>query len=255
VNKIDYQDVSESVVSAPGLAAQEMSKDAEFGAKVELSPNQVTTGAEKNGLGHKPLHPSEFRSVLEQLDELGLIWTSDLPPRLIAKEPQINGDSTSKRLAEIQTDYPEFPNELGYVIWYALTGAEPSVDEVGTKEELDNKTAVVRERLITPEFREEFFFRHMLKVPYFDSLDWEVVVKTSERGVQAPPGTAYALVSLLLESHPYGGKTAQQITFAINHQRLEKLFRLFGDLSIALQKAHRIGDSLHRIPEEAPDVS
>ena len=236
-------------MSAPSATMLEAIQNAEAVETVRQSPVEITPDRWKHESEHKPLNPEEFRSVLRQLDQMGLTWTSDLPPDLVAKDADTNGALASEKLQEIQNNYPMFPNELGYVIWYALTGTEPLMEVVGTEEDLRMKSAIVRECLITPGFRDEFLFKHMLKVPYFSNLDWEVIVKTSERGVQAFPGNAYALVSVLLESNLQHAEKNEHFTFAINEQRLETLIALFGDMRAALQKARQIGDCLNQSQE------
>lgn len=192
------------------------------------------------------LTAAEFRSVLHKIDNLGFTWTSELPPSLVTKDGVANGTFASKKLEEIQNTYPEFPNALGYVIWYAITGTQPLTDVVGTEEDLQAKSAIVWELLITPEFRDEFFFRHMLKIPSFDNVDWEIVVKTAERGVQRFPGNAYAMVSILLEGNPhYNGKN-ETVSFAINESRLAKLIKVLDEMRVALQRAREIGHQLKR---------
>lgn len=204
--------------------------------------------------GHS-LTPAQFRSVLEEIESLGLTWTSDLPPQLIAKRQNANDAFSREKLQQIGNNYPMFPNELGYVIWYALTGTKTSTDSVGTEADLKAKAEIVRELLITPEFRDEFFFRQLVKVPYIDNLDWEVIVKMSEHGVQRFPGNAYALVSILLEGTSHDGDKPETITFAINEVRLEKLLAVFTDMRDALQRARDVGNQLRECEDVQSNAS
>jgi hypothetical protein len=200
------------------------------------------------------LSPDEFRAVLLEIDALGLTWSTELPPQLLAKTQDGTGSFASGKLQEIEDNYPTLPNELGYVIWYALTGTEPVADLVGTKENLDAKAEVVRELLITPEFRDEFFFSQMVKVAFFDNLDWEVVVKTSEQGVQRFPGNAYALVTLLMEGNAHYGDKRETVTFAINETRLERLLGVLIDMRAALQRAREVSYHLAKHEDEVTDA-
>jgi hypothetical protein len=200
------------------------------------------------------LTPENFRQVLQQIAALGLTWTSDLPPQLVAKE-QDGSSFASENLREIQDKYPSFPNELGYVIWYALTGTEPLTDLAGSRTDLRLKAEIVREELITPEFRDEFFFSHMVKVPSFDNVDWEVIVKTSERGVQRFPGNAYALVTILMEGNAHYGDKRENVTFAINEARLEKLLTVLKDMRESLKRAGAYGYQLRQGEEVDTDAT
>ena len=203
----------------------------------------------------QPLTPDGFRAVLVEIDALGLTWTSDLPPQLIAKAPDGGSSFASEKLKEIEERYPSLPNELGYVIWYALTGTEPLTDLVGTRSDLRAKAEIVHELLITPEFRDEFFFSQMVKVPSFDNVDWEVVVKTSERGVQRFPGNAYALVTILMENNSHYGDKRDIATFAINEARLEKLLAVFIDMRDALRRAREVSYRLGNHEDAGTDAA
>ena len=200
------------------------------------------------------LTPDEFRAVLLEIESLGLTWSTDLPPQLLAKTQDGTGSFASGKLEDIEDRYPNLPNELGYVIWYALTGTEPITDLVGTKEDLEAKAEVVRELLITPEFRDEFFFSQMVKVAFFENLDWEVVVKTSEQGVQRFPGNAYALVTLLMEGNAHYGDKRDTVTFAINETRVERLLGVLIDMRAALQRAREVSYHLGKQEDEVTDA-
>jgi hypothetical protein len=203
----------------------------------------------------QPLTPDGFRAVLLEIDALGLTWTSDLPPQLAAKAEDGSSNFASEKLKEIEDRYPSLPNELGYVIWYALTGTVPLTDLVGSRSDLRAKAEIVQELLITPEFRDEFFFSQMVKVPSFDNVDWEVVVKTSERGVQRFPGNAYALVTILMESNSHYGDKRDIATFAINEARLEKLLAIFIDMRDALRRAREVSYRLSNHEDIGTDAA
>ncbi len=202
---------------------------------------------------HQYLTPKQFRAVLLEIDSLGLTWTTELPPELMAKSQDSSGFA-SEKLEQIEESYPTLPNELGYVVWYALTGTEPITELVGTKEDLEAKAEIVRELLITPEFRDEFFFSQMVKVPFFDNLDWEVVVKTCDQGVQRFPGNAYALLTILMESNAHYGDKREAVTLAINEARLERLLAALIDMRAALRRAREVSYHLGKHEDVATDA-
>lgn len=220
-------------------------------AEASLAPEPSNAG---DAAAQQSLTPQRFREVLKEIEGLGLTWTSDLPPQLVATD-QDGSSFTSEKLREIQDKYPSFPNELGYVIWYALTGTEPLTDLVGTRTDLQLKAEIVREILITPEFRDEFFFSHMVKVPSFDNVDWEVIVKTSERGVQRFPGNAYALVTILMEGNAHYGDKRQSVTFAINEARLERLLTVLTEMRESLKQAGAYGYRLRQCEDIKTDAA
>lgn len=167
-----------------------------------------------------PLSAEQFEYVLRAVDELGLTWTSDMPPNVEAKNQESAPALNSEDFQEIQDEHPRFPYELGHVIWCVLTGRQPVPEMVGDAQEFEQKAGAVRELLISPEFRSDFFFQHMLKVPYFLDLDWEVNIKALERGVQDAPGTSYALVSLLTRNTVHRLDKAENFSFALDERRV-----------------------------------
>lgn len=235
-----------------------MRQIAEEDKRAELAVEQPSSEPDSlasNPEDLQPLSPDKFRSVLLEIDSLGLTWTSDLPPELVAKTKEQSSNFSGKKLEQIEDRYPNLPNELGYVIWYALTGTKPLTDLVGTDADLQAKAEVVKELLVTPEFRDEFFFTQMVKVPSFDNVDWEVIVKTSERGVQHLPGNAYALMTLLMESNSHYGDQRETVTFAINEVRLERLLAALIDMRTALQRARKFGNQLRNEEEVGTDAA
>jgi hypothetical protein len=224
------------------------------GAVEEFPLAVAAPGTDAEQESQSPLTPENFRAVLQEIDSLGLTWSTDLPPELMAKTTDGAGNFASQKLQQIEESYPTLPNELGYVIWYALTGTEPLTDLVGTPEDLQAKAEIVHELLITPEFRDEFLFSQMVKVPFFDNLDWEVVVKTCEQGVQRFPGNAYALVTILMEGNAHYGDKRDAVTFAINETRLERLLATFIDMRDALRRGREISDHLGKHEDETSDA-
>ena len=189
----------------------------------------------------KPLTSDEFQKVFESIDALGLTWTADIWPQLKSKTGGGTDSAlTSRELEALTAEYPHFPSELGSVVFYLLAGTKPPAEIVGSDEVLEQKAEFLRKALISPAYRSEFFFKHAIKVPYFADLDWEVVVKTFERGVKESPGIAYALLSLQFR-HPVSDprsrpRPPQNLTVAVNEQLVDQLMRYLYDLKLALQK-------------------
>jgi hypothetical protein len=197
-----------------------------------------------------PLSAEEFRAILRKVDRLGLTWTTDLPPSVKAKSPKQEHALYSEKLDAIQSDYPGLSDELGHIVWCTITGTEAVPEVVGSKDVFEQKAEMVREMIISPEFRSEFFFKHMLKVPYFLDLDWEVIVKIIERSVRVTPGTTYALVSLLTHSNVHGLNEAKHVTFAVDEQRIGVLINTLLEVREALKKARPVAESHARQHEK-----
>jgi hypothetical protein len=201
----------------------------------------------------EPLSAEQFQYVLQAVDELGLTWTSDLPPGVSAKNLESAHVLDSEDFQEIQDQYPRFPYELGHIIWCVLTGQQPVTEVIGSPQTFERKAQAVRELLISPEFRSDFFFQHMLKVPYFLDLDWEVNIKTFERGVQGAPGTCYALVSLLTRNSVHKLDKTKTLAFALDEQRVGTLIDLLEDVREALIRTRSAADALQSQPEDGKE--
>lgn len=192
----------------------------------------------------EPLSAEQFQYVLHAVDELGLTWTSDLPPGVKAKNRESAHALDSEQFQNIQVQFPRFPYELGHVILCVLTGRQPAPEMVGDPQEFEQKAQAVRELLISPELRSDFFFQHMLKVPYFLDLDWEVNVKMRERGVQGAPVTSYALVSLLTRNSVHRLDKTETFAFALDEQRVGTLIDLLVEVREALIRTQSAADTL-----------
>ena len=188
-----------------------------------------------------PLSVDEFRSVLKRIDHLGLTWSAEIPPSMKAKEPKDRTGLRSKDLREIRDTYPSFPFELGAVIAYALGFGEAPPELVGDPQDVEEKVATVRELVLSSEFRSDFFFKYALKTPYFEEMDWEVVIKAFERGIEAIPRDPYALVSILLRETVFGSDESKTFTFAVDERRVRRLIELLSEIQIAFRKAEALG--------------
>lgn len=202
-----------------------------------------------------PLTAHEFRDVLQQIDALGLTWTADLVPGLRPKGREGYEALLGREYKEIQRQYPHLPRELGLVVFHALTGRSVSSRLTDTEEDLAAKVAVVREILLTGDYRAEFFFKHAIKVPYFANVDWEVVIKAFEKNVKDMPAIPYALLSL----HFYGAnefhqeeEERQTMTVAVDERLVDRLIKSLTEVKAALKRTRGFTDAVSegRIAEE-----
>jgi len=185
------------------------------------------------------------------MDALGLSWTADGIPRVIPKEGTSDDVLLSEVFTQIQGVYPALPRELGTVVFHALTGMPAHESVVGSKDDLQRKVSTVHELLITPNYRSEYFFKHAIKVPYFEGIDWEVLLKTHERNVEGMPGMAYALLMLTFHNpNPRVGKIDehQNMTVAVNVNLVDKLIGLLIDVRTALESAEKLIEKLNEPP-------
>ena len=220
--------------------------------------------SETNGHeGHKhgPLSPEEFRSVLERIDALGLTWTAGCHPPHIRVKAEVRDPYSRDDYIKIQEEYPEFPSQLGYVIFHAPTKNKNVAAFLGEQEDIDKKVAAVEEFIINRDYRSEYFFKYAIKVPYFFELDWEVVIKAQERGVKDMPQIAYALI-LLMFRHPTNPALPIELagipevgepeilTVAVDEHLVDKLISRLQEVKEALGKSKRMSLSYNNQGEE-----
>lgn len=192
------------------------------------------------------LSVEEFRRVWERLDRLGLTWSTDIPPAPVFKKGWKPAPSFGKEYLELQEEFPTFPRELGNVVLHTLL--HPMLEG-----DVSEKAEVIQS-LLTQEYRAEFFFKYAIKVPYFEDVDWEVVVKAYERGTQVMPKIAYALIaltlrspvdtSLSLEEGANEPREPQFITVAVNERLVDRIMERLIQIKGALEKAQKAADSL-----------
>ena len=195
-----------------------------------------------------PLTPEDFEIALQEVDAAGLTFTPELFPSVVAKR----GNSEiidPEKLEDLEEKYPYLPREVGLVIYNILTSSNSGLDSVGGIENFERKSEIVKRLLITNEFRDEFFFRHALKVPYFESIDWEVVLKTHERGVEGIVGIPYAL--LMLTFHNTNNKVDkldihQNVTVAVNKYLIDKLLAALTKVRDSLEESDKLRDILDK---------
>jgi hypothetical protein len=235
----------------------------EFIVKINRETDEVTiknprTGKEipvKAGPAEKrgPFTADEFRKAWEKLCALGVTWTTDIPPVPSFLDGYERDATFWKKYEELQKEYPTFPRELGSAILHGLLKPQP-----GT--EMDEKVNIIRSALLTHKYRTEFFFKYAIKVPYFEDLDWEVVIKAHERGVTAMPKIAYALLSLTLRNPVDSTLTVEDaseeyrepefITVAVNEELIDKLTVALAEARNALDKTQKLAESLTDLTQE-----
>lgn len=233
-------------------------------AKIIEHDDQGKGGEDATGKT-KPLTVDEFRAVLREVDDLGLTWVAHYPTRPIFKKDAKFDESFREKYIQIQNNYPHFPQEMSSLIAYALLGHKQSPDVVGDEDTLKEKAALLHQTLLTREFRNEFFFKFAIKVPYFEDIDWEIVVKAFERGVKEMPKVAYALLSLTirdpvdttlsLEECGTEYRTPKFVTVAADGILLGKLITRLSEAKSALEKAHRVDLTEETSPEESSNES
>ena len=199
---------------------------------------------------HEPLSSNEFRRVLERIDSLGLTWTPNRPP-LVRPKNENNSDAlSSEEFETIQNEYPTFQKELAAIISYALTGNAPLERLAGNKEDVEEKAKAVRDIVATADYRAEYFFRHALKVPYLENIDWEVVLKLSEKNVKEMPGNTYALLSLIFHDPTIVDRDPHNtLTVAVNSRLLNKLINTFTEIKKSLEVGQSIAQTMNDHPK------
>ena len=202
---------------------------------------------------YNPLTPSEFSTVWQRLTELGITWTTEIPPAPQFMEGYKRDTEFWKEYAEIQHDFPNFPREVGAAVMNALLGPKPG-------EKQDEKALIIKD-LLTHKYRSEFFFKYAVKVPYFEDIDWEVVIKAQERNVTQMPKIAYALlmlsftdpvdVSMDLENAANEIREPEFMTVAVNEDAIDRLLGKLTTIKAALIKTQKVAESLTEMEESS----
>lgn len=190
----------------------------------------------------EPLTTEEFRDALERLEKLGLTWTADAPSFIHVKNPEDKINLASEAFQSIQENFPGLPQEVHFAVNYLLTGDSSFADACGGIEALKEKAAIAREKIITPEFRSEFFFKHSIKVPYLVDIDWEVVLKFSEKNVTKFPAVAYGLLSLVFRER-FTSRAASKdrhLTVAVNEELVDNFIAIFQEIKESLHASLEI---------------
>ena len=195
-----------------------------------------------------PLTPEDFADGVRRLGALGLTFSVDLFPSVISKNESSSVLIDANEFKSIRDKYPNLPREVGLVSHNTLTGAEVGLDLLGGSESFKRKSEIAKEFVITNDYRADFFFKHALKVPYFESIDWEVILKTHEKGVKEVVSIPYAL--LMLTFHNTNSRIGQldrhqNVTVAVNRDLIDKMLATLTEVRAALEESHQMRDILH----------
>lgn len=206
---------------------------------------------------YSSLSASEFASVWQRLSKMGITWTTEIPPVPEFLEGHKRDAEFWKEYAEIQRDFPNFPREVGAAVMNALLGPKPG-------EEQDEKALIIKD-LLTQKYRSEFFFKYAVKVPYFEDIDWEVVIKAQEKNVTHMPKIAYALlmlsftdpvdVSVDLENAANEIREPEFMTVAVNEDAIDRLMGKLTTIKAALIKTQKLAESLTETEESSNGTS
>ncbi|MDQ1611460.1 MAG: hypothetical protein QOG00_1391 [Pyrinomonadaceae bacterium] len=224
--------------------------DPTTGQRATLKVSVIEDDEDEDDEGFPPLTPEAFRDALTRMDALGLTWTADRLPHVKAKDREKEDAFFSDEFSQFQSEYPTLPQEVSIAVSYALTGSALPASEVGGLDVLKKKAEIVKELLISVDYRSEFFFKHALKVPYFASVDWEVVFKLAERNVKDVPGVPYALLTLLF--HDPNAETNKHLTstVAMDAVLVNRMIGIFTEIKSALENARDLSEMFHNREKE-----
>jgi hypothetical protein len=189
-----------------------------------------------------PLASADFVKALREVDKLGLTWTGDFYPDVRPKSSKYESALDTEGFAQIGSEYPQLPREVGYVVLHLLTGA--SADVVGDEEALRAKSEAVKELLLTPSYRSEFFFNHLLKIPRLTDLVWEVVIKTSDQSIKEMAPTTYAVISLQVASSTNDEEKSETLSFAVDELRAVQMIEMLSDVQVQIKRAEELAEKL-----------
>lgn len=189
-----------------------------------------------------PTTASEFNSVLAALDDAGYSFGSDLG--LVPKDSA----SSEEALTDLMARYPGFGREVQALLDHVVFDADLDQKVLGTAEGLAAKVDAAREKIFTSSWLEEYLVGNASKVPTFNLLDWEVVIKTSEYAVPGATGFAYALLSLHTLERP--SEARDQRSFSIGARGLDLLIETLQGVRQHLEVATAVGGRLSEVHEQ-----
>lgn len=186
----------------------------------------------------KILNPDEFEDGVRRVHELGLEFSADLAPNLILPSEKSAELIDGEELRNLQSLYPTLPREVGFVAHNTITGQSFGIIDLGGPDFFEKKKKTVERYVLNSRYNEEFFFKHALKVPYFKNLDWEVVMKIREKGVQKSLNSPYCLLRITFAEPDdrSGFGLDEKLTLAIGRYEIAKLIDTLTDLKDALEK-------------------
>jgi hypothetical protein len=204
-----------------------------------------------------PMAVEDFEKALRAVDSLGLAWTADSTPAVKVKNAGAEDALISEEFEKLQVEYPRLPYEVFLATSYFLTGSKVYAQASGGEENLKKKAVIAGEIVVDADYRNQFFFRSAIKVPYLRDIDWEIVIKLHERGVQGTAGIPYGLLALKLQDPFYSSRTGnlRHITVAVDEALVNNLLGILTEVQSRLASARRQTDILtnQQLLEEQDD--
>lgn len=194
-----------------------------------------------------PLAVEQLEDALKRLDQIGLTWSADSPPGIMPKDEESEMGFGTEEFLQIQQDYPGLPREIGIIMSYVFTGNRVLEEYIGGESQLTPKSEILKKYLLTPELRSEYFFKNAIKVPYLADIDWEVVLKLDEKGVEHWPAATYAMLSLGLREPSTQSRASHRrtIAVAVNDVAVNRFIAIFEEIRVALEGSKEI---INQIP-------
>lgn len=212
------------------------------GVKVAVPTKVIENSDDEEEEAVEPLTLEQLEDAFTRLDKIGLTWSADSPPGIIPKDEESETGFGTEEFQQIQRDYPTLPREVGIIMSFVFTGNRALADYVGGEPQLGPKAEILKQHFLTPELRSEFFFRNAIKVPYLADIDWEVVLKLDEKGVEHWPAATYAMLSLVLREPSLQSRASHRraTTVAVNEAAVDRFLSIFADIKEALESSKEI---------------
>ncbi len=185
-----------------------------------------------------PLTPEEFEKGIRRLLAIGMTFDVDLMPDVVAKDDK-TFDLNPEEFESIQEAYPQLPGEVGLVAHNTLTGTKFALPRLGGEASFEKKAQIVSDLILTTTYREEFFFRHALKFPTFEMIDWEVTLRMSEKGVAGSVNVPYAVLQLSFrdKNQRTAVRSNRNYTVAVNRELIDRHIAVLSEVRSALNEA------------------
>ncbi len=251
-NKKDIEKQTNSVAIAPsGQVMPEVVIDKikneltfidETGKPFSIKTRIIEEEPEEDESSYPPMSSEDFEKALRAVDALGLTWTADAAPGVKPKSGEAEDAFLSPEFEEIQERYPRLPYEVFLATSSFLTGSSAYTQAAGGEDSLKKKAAIAGELIVDKHYRNQFFFRSAIKVPYLRDIDWEIVSKLYEKGVEGTPGIAYGLLALSLQDPFYTSRagTLRHITVAVDETLVSHLLEILTEVKTWLEQANGV---------------
>lgn len=183
-----------------------------------------------------PLTPEAFEVGMRRLHAIGFTFDADLLPNVVARDDKV--DINPEAFMELQSEFPQLPGEVGLVAHNTLTGNRHGLERLGGAASFEKKSSIVQEMLINDAYREQFFFRHALKLPSLELIDWEITMRMREKGVKGSVNVPYAVLQLSLRNkhHLTGARSDRSYSVAVSRELIDKHLAALSEARTALDK-------------------